>query len=431
MAQPRNWRQLAKPTLTSNEVYSIALTPSINWVLSYDKSLGKAGLQAFNLQNQDAQLPLPSGIEKLGANARMIYDAQGRILMITGRQGNGIFVYQGGEWQELKAGDSQDSIRAFHGICSNPRNGEIWSITKVDGNNPSAYSEVYCYRNGRVTQVDRTDFGKPDITGMDITISPDGNRAYAVYNNSATGIHVYDAQFRFRVNEFTIPYSSTISSVLYTSDTIPARLYTLNDGSLLHLYSQPHISKADTAISKGGALIWNPGTGEWKNLLTNAEIRAAIQDSARNLWVNNGSNIQAYSAMNGTLLETINLQSEAKLSKAPQITNIAFRGKFMWVSTADQGILYDAPEVSSSINDQAEQTKSLCWPNPVMENGVLHIRMQADPGTIHLISLDGKLLSVSYSQYAEYCALDLQGIPPGVYAVKMANTVIKERVIIY
>lgn len=205
----RVWNSLEKPSIANNSILNQCISNTSVFVISVSDS----GIPTCNFYNGKWKNTTPSILTNIQPFCDVEYDYKGRILVATGIQGMGILIYDiNNSWIELKAGGTLDSIRAFTSLATNPKTGDIWATSKVDGDNEAAQTEVYCFKNGIAEQIFLSEFGLNKVTAQDIDFNEDASKVYVLFNNSSTGIIVFDPVKNYQLNrsKFLILHNSML-----------------------------------------------------------------------------------------------------------------------------------------------------------------------------------------------------------------------------
>lgn len=417
----RVWNSLEKPSIANNSILNQCISNTSIFVISVSDS----AIPTCNFYNGKWKNITPSMLTKIHPFCDVEYDYKGRILVATGIQGMGLLIYDiNNSWIELKAGGTLDSIRAFTSLATNPKTGDIWATSKVDGDNEAAQTEVYCFKNGVAEQIFLAEFGLNKVTAQDIDFNEDASKLYVLFNNSSTGIIVFDPVKKLPVKQIKIPYSAQFNATTcYGSNMYRSKVKVLANGNLLHTYHDILPDNSDSVINRGGLMLINPINDSIVRLLDNTEnIFTKPTNNSSFLYSHKDTLIRYHYGTYSS--ESIDLDKE--IPNLTSITAIDEMNDRLWIGTKSSGIFYTGIPLSITNPHNVENDKDM-WPNPVinpMPISMYYIGYTQD--VIEIFSIHGQSIIVPCTYSSDnIVTIQTQQLMPGAYGIKMPDNTCK------
>ena len=417
----RVWNSLEKPSIANNSILNQCISNTSIFVISVSDS----AIPTCNFYNGKWKNITPSMLTKIHPYCDVEYDYKGRILVATGIQGMGILIYDiNNSWIELKAGGTLDSIRAFTSLATNPKTGDIWATSKVDGDNEAAQTEVYCFKNGVAEQIFLAEFGLNKVTAQDIDFNEDASKLYVLFNNSSTGIIVFDPVKKLPVKQIKIPYSAQFNATTcYGSNMYRSKVKVLANGNLLHTYHDILPDNSDSVINRGGLMLINPINDSIVRLLDNTEnIISKPTNNSSFLYSHQDTLIRYHYGTYSS--ESIDLDKE--IPNLTSITAIDEMNDRLWIGTKSSGIFYTGIPLSITNPHNVENDKDM-WPNPVISPMPISMYyMGYTQDVIEIFSIHGQSIIVPCTYSSDHIVtIQTQQLMPGAYGIKMPDNTCK------
>ena len=417
----RVWNSLEKPSIANNSILNQCISNTSIFVISVSDS----AIPTCNFYNGKWKNITPSMLTKIHPFCDVEYDYKGRILVATGIQGMGILIYDiNNSWIELKAGGTLDSIRAFTSLATNPKTGDIWATSKVDGDNEAAQTEVYCFKNGVAEQIFLAEFGLNKVTAQDIDFNEDATKVYVLFNNSSTGIIVFDPVKKLPVKQIKIPYSAQFNATTcYGSNMYRSKVKVLDNGNLLHTYHDILPDNSDSVINRGGLMLINPINDSIVRLLDNTEnIISKPTNNPSFLYSHKDTLIRYHYGTYSS--ESIDLDKE--IPNLTSITAIDEMNDRLWIGTKASGIFYTGIPLSITNPRNVENDKDM-WPNPVINPMPISMYyMGYTQDVIEIFSIHGQSIFVPCTYSSDnIVTIQTQQLMPGAYGIKMPDNTCK------
>jgi hypothetical protein len=417
----RVWNTIEKPSIAHNSIVNQCISNSSVFVISISDS----AIPSFNFYNGKWKNITPSMVKAIHPFCDIEYDYKGRILVATGIQGMGILIYDiNNSWIELKAGGTLDSIRAFTSLTTNPKTGDIWATSKVDGDKEAAQTEVYCFKNGVAEQIFLSEFGLNKVTAQYIDFNEDASKVYVLFNNSSTGIIVFDPVKKLPVKQIKIPYSAQFNTTTcYGSNLYRSKIKVLASGNVLHTYNEIVPDNSDSIVNRGGLMIINTSNDSIIRLLDNTENIVAKPTYNSSILYSHKDTLIRYDYGTNSY-QSIDLDNE--IPNLTSITAIDEVNDRLWIGTKSSGIFYTGIPLSITQPHNEDLEKDI-WPNPI--NSSMPISMYYAGYTqdvIEIFSIHGNSIIVPCTHSSDgIVTIQTQQLVPGAYGIKLSDNTFK------